>query len=150
MTTTAPEAKARIIALLQAWPALSAVTIQPKGPEREGDVHPEMVFLGRIRGEQDWSSLGNRQRSETYTIDLFIRTWVAQAGTTELDLDTRCWAIFAATADALRSDPGLTGLLDGNVQVKTFEQDSVPTLEPIGWRGWLDAQLLVTAHVRRT
>lgn len=150
MTTSAPEVKARIIALLQAASALDGVDVQPKGPVQADAVTPEMVYLGRVRGDQDWASLGAYRREEEYTIDLFIRNWAAENGTTELEIDTRCWAIFTAIGEAIHVDPALDQLLQGgNIQVKTFEQDSQPTLEPLGFRGWLDAQLLVTAQIRR-
>lgn len=148
MTTSAPEVKARIVALLQAAVALDGISVQPKGPVQADAVTPEMVYLGRVRGEQDWASLGAYRREEEYTIDLFIRNWAADL--TELAIDTRCWAIFTAIGEAIHVDPALDALLQGgNIQVKTFEQDSQPTLEPLGFRGWLDAQLLVTAQIRR-
>jgi hypothetical protein len=146
--TTAPEAKARIIALLQAAPEMAGVQVQPKGPIRESDVTPEMLYLGRIRGEQEWAALGKLTRHESYTIDVFIRNWVAEAGNTELDTDTRCWEIFSDMETVLRGDPSLGGLLQGNIQVKTFDQDTHATIEPVGFRGWLDAQFLVETHLR--
>lgn len=146
--TTAAEAKARIIALLQAATEMNGVQVQPKGPVRESDVAPQMLYLGRIRGDQEWAALGKLTRHESYTIDLFIRTWVAEAAGSELDTDTRCWEIFSDMETVLRGDPDLGGLLQGNIQVKSFEQDSHPTLEPKGSRGWLDAQLLVETHLR--
>lgn len=145
--TTAPEAKARIIALLRAATEMAGVAVQPKGPVRESDVTPQMLYLGRVRGEQEWAALGKLTRHEVYTIDVFVRTWVADAAGTELDTDTRCWQIFSDMETVLRGDPDLGGLLQGNIQVQTFEQDSHPTLEPVGSRGWLDAQLRVETHL---
>lgn len=146
--TTAPEAKARITALLRAAPQMAGVQVQPKGPIRATEVTPEMLYLGRIRGEQEWAALGKLTRHESYTIDVFIRNWVAETGHTELDTDTRCWELFSDMETILRGDPGLSGLLQGNIQVKTFEQDTHATIEPKGFRGWLDAQLLVETHIR--
>lgn len=152
--TTAGEAKRRIAALLAGWSALSGVDVQRSGPVDADGIRPEMIFLGSVKGDGAWKSFGKLTREETYTIALFLRLWISDTEPPsrtpgrENTVEDRCWALYDATETALRSDPALGGLLQGNMQLGHFEQDTIPTLQPVGWRSGLDCQILVKTHLR--
>ena len=145
--TTVGEAKRRIAALLANASALSGIDVQRHDPTTSNDVHPEMIFLGFVEGEGDWGALGKLTRIEQYTIDLHIRIWRDDSSSKD-DAEDRLWDIYDATETALRSDPALGGLLQGNMQLKNFRQGTERTLEPKGYRSGADCQIAVKAQLR--
>lgn len=149
--STAPAAKARIVSLLEGWPALTGVQVAYSGPVKEAETAAEMVFLGGVEGDQEWSSLGAMSRQEEYAINLFCIVFRAQAEGTEQQAEERCWTIWNEVCNALVSDPGLTGTFRGGwAKPGRFTQVTVPTLEPVGFSARMDAQVDVTAQLRRT
>lgn len=100
---SAPAAKAAIVQILQAAGALSGVGITWDAPSKDEDfAAPEMVWLGDVNGDEDWTSLGAQRREERYTIGIGV--YVEQWGDDPQTAETRLWTVWGAATNALRTD----------------------------------------------
>lgn len=108
--STAPAAKAAILALLAARPALASVDRRWGGPTEEEDVSEEMIWLGDVVQEGFWRVLGGGYRHERYTIGLAVA--VRKYGDDEQATELRAWVLLDEVAAALNTDPWLGGLLE--------------------------------------
>ncbi|MGN6811855.1 MAG: hypothetical protein ACTHMP_13370, partial [Thermomicrobiales bacterium] len=104
-----------------------------------GDPLPlEMVeFVGTMSPEatQQWGALGNRRKTETYTVHAFIGALVPGAGEDVADqARDRAYAILAEIEDQLRIDPRVNGtvyrsqLASANLLQEIAEEGRAATL----------------------
>lgn len=57
------------------------------------DMGREVILLGQIRGDQEFTAIGARSRDEDYTVDMFVVVrWPGDNGLQAMD---RAWQIFA-------------------------------------------------------
>lgn len=71
-------------------------------------------------GEQQWASLGARQRSEDYTVECLVTSFVGgdssgqghRAANAQRSARTNAFGVLELIGDALRSDPSLRGVAD--------------------------------------
>jgi hypothetical protein len=110
--TSAPEAKRRLLALLQGYAGLTGTTVRYGRPTREGQIgdRRQMVWLGPIaEGDIEWGALGRNRQDETYTIE--VGAWVSKPGDDEEGTEQACAVLLSAITAAVRSDPRLGAFL---------------------------------------
>jgi hypothetical protein len=155
--TTAPEAKKRIRALIEAQGALSNVTVRYGKATREPQVAPEMVWLGSIEdGETGWESLGRQRMLEEYTIGVTaVKETTGDTDDAEYQTEQRAADLIAEVRKAIQADPlleqgGPIALLKEGV---TFESGSIttdPIKEPAGWLSIAQLRVRCVARVPNT
>lgn len=123
--STAPEAKRRIIVLLNARPNLASTSVTWGGPTKQDDVTDEMVYLTGVEFDGEWRILGAGQRDEDYTISLVVD--VQRYGSDPQPAEERAWALLDEVSAALRSDSTLGGLLLLPSELAGGEQTNAPT-----------------------
>lgn len=130
--STVPAAKAALISQLQAWPALSGVTVDWGGPTSETDMAREHIWLGRTRRSTEWAQLGAQRIHEEYTIDVMVQVVAKASRTSEQELEERLWALHSACEAAVRSDLSLGGVL-GTCWADFDDAEQTNTPIPDGW-----------------
>jgi hypothetical protein len=135
--TTAPAAKAAILAAIAARPALAAITPGWGGPTEESDVTEEMIYLGRVRGDGEWRTLGAGNRHESYAVEL--RVVVMKYGDDEQATEERAFALLDEVSAALYADKFLGGLLYTPAAIESWEQTNNPA--PEQWNAQIVAQI---------
>ena len=109
----------------------------PRQPERE------MVIVGNVSGDQQWSAIGNQRRDETYTVDLYaVVLW---PGYTALEAMERAWEMFAVVETAIRDNVqvGGTGVLWNEIAAPTGDL----TVEDEGYAYQVTSALRVRARI---
>lgn len=141
--TTAPAAKAAILTLLQARPALaSPVKVTWGGPTENEDTAEEHVHMGRVVGAGEWRTLGAGRRHESYTIEL--RVTVLKYGDDEQAVEDRSFDLLDEVSAALTTDPYLSGLLYEPAAIEAWEQSNVPMTDQ--WYSVVVAQIRCNAQ----
>ncbi len=139
--TTAPTAKARILALIAARPNLSAITPTWGGPTEAEDLAEEMIYLGRTLGTEEWRTLGAGNRHESYLIAVHVV--VLKYGDDEQATEERAFALLDEISAALAADKflaaGGTQLLYTPAAIESWEQTNTPT--PDQWGAQIVAQI---------
>lgn len=142
-SSTAPEAKARIIALLQARPGLAGVQVTWGSPTEDEDIRREMIYLGATEIDGEWRTLGGQWRHESYSIALTVH--VAQYGDNEQATEERAFALLDEVSGALASDSWLGGLLEGApAALERITQTNTPG--PQQWAAQVSAQVRCEAR----
>ena len=139
--STAPAAKAAILAALAARPALANVQRTWGGPTEEADVRYEMIHLGPARGAGEWRTLGAGKRHESYTIE--VRVIVMKHGDDERATEERAFALLDEVSSALTADRFLANggadLLYTPAAIESWEQTNTPM--PEQWGAQIVAQV---------
>jgi hypothetical protein len=132
--TSAPEAKRRLLALLQGYAGLTGTTVRYGRPTREGQIgdRRQMVWLGPIaEGDIEWGALGRNRQDETYTIE--VGAWVSKPGDDEEGTEQACAVLLSAITAAVRSDPRLGAFLKEGMTLTGGSIDTQPVGESPGW-----------------
>lgn len=111
MMTTAPEAKARVVALLQAWPGLSGLEVRygPPMTDPRFPSHRRDLSLGAVtKAEGQWGALGNRRTIENYHIAIALTLEISD--TDEQTAEQQAADLYLEVTKALKSDPALGGM----------------------------------------
>lgn len=139
--TTAPSAKAAILAAIAGRAALSTVQQTWGSPTENEDMAEEMIFLGPVRGTGEWRTLGAGNRHESYTVEL--RVVVLKYGDDEQATEERAFALLDEVSAALYADKflanGGTNLLYTPAAVESWEQTNTPMTEQ--WGAQIIAQI---------
>lgn len=139
--STAPAAKAAILAAITARPALSTVATRWGGPTENEDLAEEMIYLGPARGTGEWRTLGAGNRHESYTVEL--RVVVLKYGDDEQVTEERAFDLLDEVSAALNADKflanGGTQLLYTPAAIESWEQTNTPT--PEQWSAQIVAQI---------
>lgn len=109
----------------------------PRQPERE------MVIVGNVSGDQQWSAIGNQRRDETYTVDLYaVVLW---PGYNALEAMERAWEMFGVVETAIRENVqvGGTGVLWNEIASPTGDL----TVEDEGYAYQVTSALRVRARI---
>lgn len=141
-------------ALLALWNArngtggtLEGVSILPAGPTKDEDFTGEMIFLGDVTGDDDWSSLGAGRRRESFRVGVIV--WVEQWGDDPATAKARMRVLWTEVRDAVVDDirTGSTLRTAGVVTFDrvTYTQTAGPA-SPEKWGARCDAQLGFTAR----
>lgn len=146
-TSTVPACKAAILQILDAVTDLDTVTQSWAGPTKDEDFTGEMIFLGAVENEEDWASLGNLRRRETYTVALTV--WVEQWGDDPQTAEQRAFEIWGYVTEALRDDlrgpsPVLRAAGVQQYNDIRFRQITGPAT-PEKWGARIDASITFTA-----
>lgn len=145
IATTAPIAKTRILALVAARPALSAVRVAWGGPTENEDINGEMIHLGEVNVAGEWRTLGAGVRHETYTIGLHVV--VFQYGDDEAATEQRAFVLLNEVSAALTSNKvlndGTNDLLTHPAAIQNARQTNVPMVDQ--WGARIDATILCQA-----
>lgn len=116
MTTTSrvPAVIDALVALFRAAPALAGVKVVD-GPSVTGSPLPEAVYVGydgdpdndgqAVDFAQEWASIGQRAKNETFTVTCAVGVWRGSTGVRPAR--TRAFEVLAAVEGALRADPSL-------------------------------------------
>lgn len=109
LPSTVPDAKAGLLALLRARPALQGVQVEWSHPGK--GIELETVYLGNVENHQQRAAaLGNRERRETYDLELIVT--VESRGNEPEATERRCWALLNEVAAVLRDDPELAAAVE--------------------------------------
>ena len=143
MPRTVPDAKAALLALLQAvaWPGTPVPEVR-YGQPTEGEDQPfggEMVFLGETRGVSEPPGLGPR-RDETFNLRFVID--VRHDGDDEQTTENRAWELLEAAENAVWANPSLSGAVN---RVTRVECNQVNVPEPQAWRTQIVTDVSVVA-----
>jgi hypothetical protein len=130
--TTAPQAKAAILAALATRPALSGVKRTWGGPTDETDVVAEMIYLGRVEIAGEWRTLGAGVRHESFTVGISVV--VSQYGDDEQSTEERAFDLLDEVSAALTADRFLGGLLYQPAALEAITQENFPAPEQWGAR----------------
>ncbi len=136
-SSTAPQAKAAILAALATRPALDAVTRTWGGPTEIEDAAEEHIYLGQVKVVGEWRTLGAGVRHESYTVAL--RVMVLRYGDDEQATEERAWDLLDEVSAALTADRFLGGLLYQPAALEEITQDNAPM--PKQWAARIDAQI---------
>jgi len=110
--STVPQAKAALLAMLRARPALNEVAVTWAGPTENEDVRDQMIFFdGPVLRQPEWVVLGADKLDERYTLTLHVETYTP--GDDPDVAEQRCWALIDEIEQAVRDDDTLGGLLIG-------------------------------------
>lgn len=140
-TSTVPATLAALTTLLvaQEYPLRQpSVTLGlPRQAERE------MVIIGNVSGDQQWSAIGNARRDESYTVDLY--TVVLWPGYTALEAMERAWELFGTVEQTIRDNVqvGGTGVLWNEIAAPTGDL----TVEDEGYAYQVTSALRVRARI---
>jgi hypothetical protein len=117
MTTTSrvPDVIDALVALFAAAPGLAGVKVLD-GPVVTGSPLKDVVFVGydgdpdedgglAVEFSQEWASIGQRARDETFTVTCAVLAW--RGSTAVRPVRVRAFALLAAVEDALRAAPDL-------------------------------------------
>lgn len=135
-TSSVPTAVTELYELLglQQWPdrpngAPGTVEVDLTSELRDGS--REVVMLGQIRGDQEFTALGARSRDEDYTVDLFVVVrWPGDDAITAMQ---RAWQLFAVVEELLSSAGHIaTGQAAGVLWCELQRPQGTPTTEPEG------------------
>lgn len=135
-SSTAPQAKGAILAILQGHVPLADVACSWGGPVSEESIRDEMVFFGDL--EQTEEYIGPSSIDEDYDLTVIIQ--VRTPGDDEQATETRAWDIRREVRAALEADGSLGGLLNIGCEVSRTVSESGPLTD-----GWF-ARLRVTVH----
>lgn len=102
--SSAPAAKAALLALLQADAGLSGVQVEYAHPGAA--IQQESIFFNRTTENDSSVALGQRKRDEDYTLEVVVS--VARDGNDPQGCEERCWALVAAIEDVVRANPDLS------------------------------------------
>jgi hypothetical protein len=102
MPSAIPAAKAAILTILEARPAMAGVTLAWAAPTKDEDYTETMVFLGDVERASDWAELGTGRRKEDFSVGLtvFVEMWGDDPQSTE----ERAYELLDEVEDALRDD----------------------------------------------
>lgn len=135
--TTAPSAKAAILAAVALRGALAGVKQTWGGPTEGQDVAPEHIYLGKVTGAGEWRTLGAGNRHESYTVAVHVV--VLKYGDDEQATEQRAFALLDEVSAALYADKFLGGLLYLPAAIESWEQDNTPM--PEQWGARINAQV---------
>lgn len=139
--TTAPAAKAAILAALATRSALADIPRTWGGPTENEDLAEEMIWLGRTVGTGEWRTLGAGNRHESYTIALHVL--VLKYGDDEQATEERAFDLLDEVSAALYADKFLANggsqLLYTPAAIESWEQTNTPT--PEQWGAQIVAQI---------
>lgn len=114
-SSTIPTAKAGILTLLAARPALASVQRVWAHPGQL--IEKESIFFLEALEEESPAAIGQLKREENYTIDLLVS--VLQDGDDAKACEERAWALVAEVETALRAEPKpAAGVLWATVSAK--------------------------------
>lgn len=110
-----PDAIDALMAVFAAAPALDGVHVFD-GPPVTGSPLKDVVFVGydgdpegdggqAVEFSQEWSSIGQKAKDETFTVNCAVLAW--RGSTAVRPVRERAFALLAAVEDALRADPSL-------------------------------------------
>ena len=127
--STVPAAKAALLALLAARPALAGVEMRWGIPARLPS-NPERVYVGDATDlDREWAALGAQRLEESYTLQVTVETF--GSGDDERATEERLWVLVNEVELAVRGDLTLTGT------VRVARPDgATPTTGPTD-EGWL-------------
>lgn len=120
MPSSAPAAKAGLLALLAARPALS--TVQRSWGHPGELIEKESVLLLGVQSSEQPAQLGQLARDETYS--LTVAVCVHQDGDDAQAVEQRAWALAAEVEAAVHDDRTLSGALTGWAGVTAMAQDA--------------------------
>lgn len=125
-----PAAKAALLALMRAEPALSGVQVEWSHPGADL-IEPECVYLGDVNVDERAKVLGNRRRDESYALEVVVT--VELPGMTPQEVEQRCWTLVGGVRAAVDDNEtlGLDGP-DTNVivaQIETERMSNFPATE---------------------
>jgi hypothetical protein len=146
--TSAPEAKRRLLALLQGYAGLTGTTVRYGRPTREGQIgdRRQMVWLGPIaEGDIEWGALGQQRQTETYTVE--VGAWVSRPGDDEPGTEQACAVLLSAITAAVRSNPRLDVFLDVGMTLTGGSIDTQPVGESPGWVSTATLRVACMKHV---
>ncbi|YCK35176.1 hypothetical protein ACNF49_14135 [Actinomadura sp. ATCC 39365] len=114
-TSRVPDVLDALVALFGSAPALDRVKVFD-GPPVTGSPVTDAVFVGydgdpdgdggqAVEFTQEWASIGQRARDETFTVTCAVLAW--RGSTAVRPVRERAFALLAAAEDALRADPSL-------------------------------------------
>lgn len=99
------------------------------GPGR--DLEDQVLMLGDVVGDQEWSHIGARKRDEDYTIELYVL--VAVPGDDDLEAAQRAWGLFAQVSNLLRQPENVALASSAGVLWNELKNPTgVPTVETEG------------------
>lgn len=145
--STAPAAKAQLLAMFAARDGLAGVHIDWAAPTKtEGYTGGENVWLGDIDDMQTWGAIARATlpKDEDYTIE-----FVAQAhreGDDPQATEERAWELVAEIEGALRADPSINGINNREAASLTRVKMTTRPAEPQGWLAKATGQ--ITCHAR--
>jgi len=124
--STVPAAKAAILAMLRARPALNEVAITWGEPTEKEDIQPEMIFFdGPVPRLPSWATLGaDNPLDEEYTVTLQVRSYTP--GDDPDIAEQRCWTLIDEIEQGIRADLRLGGLLRVPIVFDEQTVDAVP------------------------
>ena len=141
MASSIPAAKAKVLELLRARPALAAIQVEwayQKDPAREA------VFLGDAFIEEKAAALGTtRPREESYALDVIVS--VKHEGNDAEGAERRMWQLVAEVEDALHDSPALGNA--GGIYQAVIEGKAVQTF-PADQSRVADCAIGIRIHAR--
>lgn len=141
--STAPEAKRRILTLLQARAGLSGVDVDWGGPVSVEKITADMVYFdGPVTRDPSWDVVGGLRLDERYTLTL--QGWTIRKGGTEQAAEERGWVLVDEIEQGVRADLRLAGLLYEQINFGEQTVDAAPI--PDGWR--VSARVALELHAR--
>jgi hypothetical protein len=109
--STAPVAKANLLALLTAASALTGVQCEWAHPGT--GLQQEAIFFRGVIVDEVAGALGQQRRNESYILETVVS--VAQDGDEAQACETRMWALVAAVENVLRPPLGPGGAVSANL-----------------------------------
>lgn len=105
--STFPAAKANLLTILKARPALSAVHVG-WGVPADLPAESERIYVGDVRDfEREWMALGAKSLEESYAIEVVVE--VFQYGNDQQAAEARLAVLIDEVEQAVRGDLGLGG-----------------------------------------
>lgn len=135
--STAPDAKAALLALFDAHAGLSTVRVMWEQPTREEQVRNEMLHLGEVNVTGEWAVMGGLRRDESYSIAITLR--VRREGDDPQATEQRAWTLLHEVSTALAADKYLGGLLHQAAALTDIVQRNDPG--PEDWWSVITAQI---------
>lgn len=140
--STVPAAKAAILALLRARPALNAVAITWGEPTESEDLADELIFFeDPVTRQPNWGHLGALNIDEEYILVLKVRNRIF--GDDQQAAEERCWALVFEVEQQLRGAKP-AGMLK---PIDFGEQEYRTNALSDGWYGEIDIPLVCTARI---
>lgn len=141
--STVPQAKAKILDLLDARPGLAGVTRAYTYPADEASIGREHIHLGDVSQTEVWGAIGGQRRDEDFTIEIVIL--VRKFGDDPQATETRLWVLREEVATALRSDLTLSGILNQWCELTNTRVDQFPLTD--GWTSRARLTVRCTARI---
>ncbi len=154
--STAPAAKAALIAMLEADPTVIAGAVQIEYADPGPAIKQEAMWFERTLLEEKAAAIGRQRRTETYILELVV--FVVQdggGGDRAKECEERAWALVAVVENLLRPPTGPAGDASANLAgaVNLWAEfagcDMVPGTAPKGGQRAAIAECRIRCHSRK-